>query len=355
MADVSSIIKFSAGVGKALGSSANLFDRFTTEELGTNLPEAFLQRTDLKNALSVAKTAADSLDQASNALALAGLSGNEVDIVLKFTLFADAVRQYIQGIVTLSQTIQTAVTPGTFPDATERAAVNAFNAKIKKLLIDNILLTVVEYIDPQILFLLKLLGLIEWGYTDAEAAHDLSSGYVKKVLHLNRFKNFIKDPSTHFQNTIGWGTNTFDPTDFFSLFSEFLDRDDSLRIGMKNGEPFLKYENITIQRDASKSPSALKVSLDADIETSAAIRRVLNKYQGITASSTLSIDGGASMVITPPFSISLEPVQGEVKGLFKIFINRNEFARPFDIINGGIINLKADDYQLGLGLEAKWD
>lgn len=355
MADIASIIKFTAWVGKALGSSEAAFAEFTTDTLGVRLPDSFLGRTDIQNALKAAKTAANSLDKASNDLGAAGLGGNEAEIILKFALFANAVRLFLQAVVTLAQTIQNAATSATFPDAAERGAVTALSGNIKKLLLDHIILTTVEYINPQVLFILKLLGLIEWGYTEAEAAHSLSSGYVKKALHLGRFKNLVKDPLAHFQDTIGWGSNTFDPAGFFGLFSEFLDREDHFETGIKNGEPFLKYENITLQRDSSQSPRALKVSLDAEIEKSAEVRRVLNKYQGITASTTLSLDGGAVMVIKPPFSISLEPLQGEVKGLFKLFINRNEFARPFDIIKGGIINLQADDYKLGVGLEAKWN
>ena len=88
MADISSIIKFAAWLGKALGNSATGFDQFTTESAGIELPDSFLGRTDVKNALSAIKSAAVSLHKASNDLGVAGLGGNEVEIVLKFALFA---------------------------------------------------------------------------------------------------------------------------------------------------------------------------------------------------------------------------------------------------------------------------
>jgi hypothetical protein len=355
MADISSIIKFAVWLGKALGSTASRFDQFNAEDVGIVLPDSFLERIDVKNAVSAVKSAAQSLNKASNDLGAAGLAGNEVEIVLKFTLFANGIRLFLQAMVTMEQTVQNAATAANFPDPAERSAVVALAGNGKKFLLDYLIITTVEFINPQILFLLKLLGLIDWGHTSAEATHSLSTGYVKKTLHLNRFEDLISDPLDHFKNTIGWGSNAFDPSDFFDLFSEFLDPEDYFESGTKNGEPYLKYEYVTLQRDSTTSPSALKVELDADITKSTETRRVLNKYQGITTSTTMSFDGGASMVIEPPFSISLEPLQGEAKGLFKLFINRNEFARPFDILKGGIINLQADDYKLGVGLEAKWD
>ena len=355
MAELSSIVSLAIWLGKSIGSSGNLFEEFSTEFLGVDMPSTVLSNTGFQDTLSLGKKAAEDLNKASDALALAGLSGNSAEITLKFVVFGDALSEYFFTIESLIEALDNAISPAAIPNAQERGVAETLKAEFKKKLVDYIVVTAAEFITPQLLFLFKILGLIDWGYTLASGADELSNDYVKKELQLHRVKDLIKDPLTHFSNTIGWGTNTFDPSTVFQIFTEFMRREDEFSLEIVDGDPVLTYGIISIRSLSSESPTALKVELDATLEETETIRRTLNKSLGLNFSTTFGIDGGATLLISPPFSVNIKPNKGELFGRFKLFIDRNDFARPFYIIDAGGFQLSVDNTPFGIVLNASWN
>ena len=355
MAKLSGIVSIATWLGKTIGNSGILFEEFSTEYLGVDMPSSVLSDTGFQNAMSLSKKAADDLDKASDALALAGLNGNPTEITLKFVVFGDALREYFFSINILIDALDSAISPVAILNAQDRAVAENFKSEFKKKLVDYIVLTAAEFITPQLLFLLKILGFIDWGYTPASGTDELSTDYVKKELQLHRFKDFIKDPTAHFINTISWGTNAFDPSVFFQIFTEFMGREDAFSLELVDGDPLLRYGIISIRSLSSQSPTVLQVELDATLEKTETIRRTLNKTLGLNFSTTLGIDGGATILISPPFSVNIKPKEGELSGHLKLFIDRHEFARPFDIIDAGLFELSADNTPFGVALDASWN
>jgi hypothetical protein len=355
MAESSSIVRLATWLGKSIGSSGTLFEEFSTEFLGIDMPASVLSNNGFQDALSLCKKAAEDLNKASDDLALAGLNSNPVELTLKFVVFGDALREYFSSIESLIDALDNAISPASIPDAQERAVANTFKAEFKKKLVDYIVITAMEFVTPQLLFLLKILGLIDWGYTPAAGADDLSNDYVKKELQLYRFKDFIDNPLKHFQNTIGWGTNAFDPSVFFQIFTEFMRQEESFSLEKIDGDPVLTYDIVKIRSLSLKSPTALQVELNATLEKTETIRRTLNKTLGLNFSTTFGIDGGATLLISPPFSVNIKPNNGELTGRLKLFIDRHEFARPFDIIDAGLFKLSVNNTPFGVGLDASWN
>ncbi len=355
MAEPASIIKFASWLGRAIGSSSSVFEDFSTEFLGTDLPLSVLDNEGVKTALQVTSQSAEAVETASDELATTGLSGNTMEITTKFILWGNALREYFQSIATLVSAFDNAINSSTIPDADGRAAAENLKSHLTKILVDYIVLTAAEYVNNQLLLLLKVLGLIDWGYTPPENTNGLDKGYVKKELRFDRFKDLINDPVRHFEDIIGWGTDDFDPTPFFRIFTEFMGREESFSLDEIDGDPVLQYGIMSLRSVSADSPTSLQLDLDVTLEKTEEIRRTLTKTLGLTFSTTLTVNGGASMKISPPMDLSIQPTAGEVSGLFKLFVNRHEFARPFEIINGGLINLSVNDHIFGVGIQANWN
>ena len=95
--------------------------------------------------------------------------------------------------------------------AAERNAAQTFGALMTRRSIDFLVITLLEQQLPRLAFLLKLLGLIDWRMVEPTGSLN-EPRYVKKELKLERIKDLLKNPASHFANVYGWGTAAFDPS-----------------------------------------------------------------------------------------------------------------------------------------------
>ncbi|MDH3711981.1 MAG: hypothetical protein OER04_18995, partial [Cyclobacteriaceae bacterium] len=357
MPDQSTIIKIAAFLGNSISESGAIFEEFSTEFLGVDLPTAVTQSQGVQDALGIGKNAAEDLKSAVTELEGMPVDASAAEIALKFTLFGDGLRQYFFAINTLIQSIEGAITSSGLPGNTQ-AAANELKDRFRKLFTDYIVVTALEFLSPQLLFILNLLGLVDWGYKPLpEGSEDdgVSNSYVKKDLQLYKIKDLITDPLAHFIDTIGWGHADFDPEPYFRIFTEFMRRDESFILDQIDGDPVLSYGAVSIGRLSSESPPALRITLTADLQETETVTRNLGDALRLNFEANYGYQGGASAIIKPPLDVSLVPNLGEVNGGLKLFIDRQESARPFNIINAGNFTLSVDDTPFGFGLDANWD
>jgi hypothetical protein len=351
------VVKLAVWLGRTLGQSSSFFADFSTEIFGTRLPDSVIDTAQVDSAFSYAVSAAKDLETASDELEAAAGSDNTVQVIVKFVNYGDALIEYFQTFDNLMSVINAAISPGSISNENERAAAEALANTLAKRLVDHLIFFVIEYTFPHILFVLKMLGLIEWTYQPADEDNELSESYIKKVTHLERIKDLIKDPAKHFkEDSIGWGADTFDPKEFFEIYTEFYNEWDAITIGEENGDPFLEHGFFKISRVSDQTPPGLQLDTTLATQETDSVRYEINDQWGIEILSAIAIIGKITAQISPPFSIKFLPPDGEVSGELRFFVNRNESARPFDILGeGGLINLSVDDTSFGVGLKADWD
>lgn len=357
MSDPSTIIKIAAFLGNSISESGAIFEAFSTEFLGVDLPSAVTQNQGVQDALNIGKNAANDLQSAVAELEGLAVDASAGEIALKFTLFGNGLRQYFQAIHTFVQAVDSAVAAAGLSGDTQ-AAVTDIKDRFRKVFTDYTIITALESIAPQILLVLKIFGLIDWGYEplpEGFVDDGVSSPYVKKHLQLYKFRNLITNPGGHFIDTIGWGSADFDPEPFFRIFTEFLRQYESFDLGEVDGDPILTYGALSIRRLSSESPPALAITLNADLEETETITRHVGDTLRLNFEANYGYQGGASIIIKPPLDVSFVPNVGEVNGGLKLFFDRQESARPFTIINAGNFTLSVDDTPFGVGLDANWD
>lgn len=357
MSELSTIVQIASWLGKSLASSIAIFEDFSTEFLGVDLPSSVTENAGVQDALRIGKKVAEDLSAAVTELENLPANASAVEITLKFVMFADGLRQYFISIDTLINALDRAIASSSLSGAAATAAGD-LKDRFRKVFVDYIVITSIEFITPKILLILEILGLVDWQRTrppEGFVDDGVSMSYVKKELQLHKFKNLISDPVNHFINTIGWGHPGFDPTLFFKIFSGFMHDEEGFLLDEIDGDPILSYRNFSIRRQSSETPPALELTLTGDFEKTESLSRDLNCILRFNLEAGFGYEGGVSVLIKPPLEISVIPNLGELSGRLKMYIDRRESARPLNIINAGGFLLSADDTPFGIGLEADWD
>jgi hypothetical protein len=350
------VIRLASWLGQALGDTGSLFAGFSTETLGLDLPDAVLQTPSVSAALKQCGDAAKQVTDASTKLATVATSTDELQILAAFIQFGAALAQFFVAVGNLVQGVQNSVTPATVPDAAERAAAQSFAGDLAKALADYAIASGITNHAPHLAFVLKLAGLLDWQYQDADASTSLGRAHVRKGLRLDRIKDLIKDPATHLRQTLGWGDPSFDPTNFFQLVREFFPPESSVTVGVQAGDPFLR-ACILLRRDRTVSPPGLRVTLIGELDADAEVTTPATDVWDLGMKSTFRMVGGVSGQISPPLNFRLLPASGSISGDFRTFFDRNPQARPFDILagTGGLLTISANNLSAGVGLTAEAD
>src|SRR5262249_73081 len=151
--------KLAAWLGRALGASAELFDAFDTDDFGVQLPDAVLSAQPVRAALGHASSAAGALDAAC--ARLESPAGQEIESLIAF---GKAAGEYFEALANLANAVSAAVTASSVPDADHRAAATAVAQELAMLVADAVVADAIMLTAPQLMFVLKLVGLADWRY-----------------------------------------------------------------------------------------------------------------------------------------------------------------------------------------------
>jgi hypothetical protein len=349
------VIRLAAWLGEALGSSASLFGDFSSEVLGLALPDAVLQAPAVKSALKQAEDGAKAVGAAAADLDTVAGGGDEIQILGALVRFGAELAKLFAALDTLSNAVQAAITPGTIPDAAQRAAAGSFAQALAKAVGDYAIASAITERTPHVAAVLKLAGLLDWQYEGPTAGNPLSRGHVRKKLRLDRLKDLIKDPPGYLTATLGWGNPAFDPSGFFQLVREFFGPEDSIEVGMQGGDPFIR-GCVLVRRDRSVNPPGLLATFAGDLGADLARRSAITDDWDVGVTSSLRLAGGMSASVRPPLDVRIQPLSGQVTGELRGFFERNAAKRPFDILGGtGLLSISANNLTSGVGLKANWD
>lgn len=350
------VIQLASWLGQALGQSAPLFASFSTESLGLDLPDAVLQAPPVSSALKQCGDAAKQVNDAATNLDTVAASSDEIQILAAFVRLGAGLAQFFVGLANLTGAVQANVTPATVPDAAARAAAQNLAADLAKSLADYVIASGITNFNSQLGFILKLAGLLDWQYQDADTSTSLGRAHVSKGLRFDRIKDLIRDPVTHLRQTIGWGDPSFDPSGFFDLVRDYFPPEFDIDVGVQAGDPYLR-ACMLVRRDSSVVPPGLRVTLIGQYDADATLTTPVTDVWDIVVQSTFRMVGGVSGQISPPLQFRLQPASGQITGDIQSSFQRNQNARPFDILagTGGLLTISANNLSAGVGLTAEAD
>jgi hypothetical protein len=355
VADAAAISRLAVWLGKALGASAELFADFSTGPLGVALPDTVTSSAVVRTAVGHAATAAADVSAAADGLETAAGSGSDTQHLAALLAFGAALTAYFTAIAHLATAVDSAITAATVPDAGERAAAQALATALAERLADAAAATAITNTAPELMYLLRLFGLADWGYQQSDDATALSTDHVEMRLHLERLKDLFSDPAAHFRSALGWGTAEFDPSDFFTIYRQFFIAREAIRTGTEGGDPFLRQGDITVRRTSEVAPPGLRVLWDREYGVEEDLRATLSEVWGVSLSGKLTISAGASALIQAPLSIDVT-TSADASGDVRLFADRNDGVGPADLLAGtGLLSILLDNAAIGLGITADWN
>lgn len=355
MTDVPAVTKLAVWLGEAIGISEELFADFSTEVLGVELPDSVIASTGVTTALSHAETAAKAARTASEGLESAAASGGDAQHLAAFVTFGGAVGSYFNAIANLVTAVDSAITTGSVPDATARAAAQSLANNLAKKLADLVIVTTIAETVPELAYLLKLLGLAEWGFRASDDASTLDTDHVEMQLHLERLADLFDDPAKHFRTAFKWGDAGFDPSDFFAIYAQFFHSEHTLETGIDGVDPFLRHGDVTIRRASDRTPPGLRVAFNTEYAVDEKTRIDINDDWGFNLTGKLTFSAGASALIEAPLDIDVTTT-ADANGEVRLFVDRNDEADPLDLLGGtGLLSLDVDDASIGVGIDAEWN
>ncbi|CAL1519324.1 DUF6603 domain-containing protein [Chitinophaga sp. MM2321] len=356
MAGKDTIVRIATSLAKTLGNSAGFFADFSTESLGLQLPEAVLQTPAVTNALKQGTFAGNALTAAATALEDAVTANDTAAIIQKVFESGQQLVAFFSAVSSLVTAVASSISAATIPDNNDRAAATALVGVLAKKITDGVIISAIEHKIPQVMFLLKTLGLADWQFVPEDSSNTLSRGFVKKALYLERIKGFINDPAKHFRDQVKWGDPAFDPTTSFKILSEFFHKESGVQLGVVDGDPYFQYANFRVRRISTVNPPGLQFEFKASFEEATVNRVEFNDKWGAGFEARFALEGKVGLQVLPPLSFKLQPPGGQISGDVRAFVDRNPAAQPFDIIgNNGLINLSANNVSAGVGLSASWD
>ena len=228
--------------------------------------------------------------------------------------------------------------------------------KCDKNIIDYILLSTIEASIPQLLLLLRIMGLIEWNYTKREFDDSHLSGYVKKQIFYNKIKDLLFDPVKHFEENTLWGTQAYDPSNFFKLLLEFKRETDSIEYYEEDDLPVFKIGSLCIKKLNETIPG-LNFIFNQFLESNINYRTKISDTFYFNFISTVVLNGESTINVKPPLDISLSNTNGQISGDLKMFLELHENSSPLNIISfsNDIFNLKVKNVFFGIDLSSKYN
>lgn len=347
------VARLGAWLARALGDSGSFAVDLDTDGVGLQMPDAVVNDAAVKAAgLALAESGTvlhDGADKLDSAIETA----DNGQLVAAFVRLFEGVYRFVDSMKAIVDRI--GVVAATLPPA-ERDAVAAFGLLMARKAIDYLVVSVLEQQLPRLLFLFKLLGLVEWSVVEEDPARG-QPRFVKKELHLERLKDLFTDPAGHFARVYQWGTDAFDPSDIFRAVLTFYHENASIEVGRDGADAFLRTGPFLWKRDSAPLPGhppslppGVLLDVSARIAHTFAQRVSFDSAWGTDFQADLAFSGGAIFRLRPPFEISVEPKEGTASGAFSFKVNRNPTARGFTIVGGNeLIRLVADD--VGIGAE----
>ncbi|MGH9869333.1 MAG: DUF6603 domain-containing protein [Candidatus Polarisedimenticolia bacterium] len=340
------IARLGAWIARALGEVSSFTVDLDTEPLGLQMPDALVVDPAVKAAATALADAAVVLSLAADELDAALASGAEVDLAKALVHLLEGVYRFGDAVAQLVDRIEAAATALPVPDLT---AVQAFAPQLARRAFGYLVISVLEGHSPRLVYLLKLLGLIEWRVVQPTGQlHE--PRYVQKELRLERIRDLIRDAAAHLAAVHKWGTAQFDPGELMDGMLAFYREGTSLGRGETGGDAFFEVSPFRWSRDSSVAPPGLMLDLSAATTHNFDQRVLINDLWGMDFKSSIALDGGVIFRWKPPFESSAAPKMGTIGGAISFLVNRNPEARGFTIVGGNdLVHLTAQD--VGIGAE----
>lgn len=341
-------------LARTLAAAGEFFSDFTPIEYGLVLPEAVLTNGTVSQQISTLSSAADNLAGKAEELAVALESGGDFPLgpVLQT---ADAIRLFATALPQLINSLENAANSSAELTAPQKTSVANFLANFGTVFLESLAAQrIADFSEPTLLFL-SVLGIAEWRLVAGDGT-ELFEDHIVMRLRLDRLPDIFKKPEQHFQDTLGWGTDTFDPEWFFNVYRQFHSSEAAIVVDRDaEDHPFLRWGVFRIgRRTVSPTVHGLEIGVNLSLTRALETAISVGETWALSLKADLALAGEFTLTIDPPLEVSLPTPSLSAGGSVDFVFQRAASARPWNLVEtGGLISLSVDNVSAGFGIAAE--
>lgn len=347
-------------VGKALQpletllASGNVIALFA--DLGLGFPPALLSQGTFTTALTTASNAAGALTNQLTQLGTDISSGDDTAILADGVQIAGQITAIITSLEDLGTSLGTV--GGSLPGMSA-SEVATFASNLSTALLNFILVSYLEGLEPGVVGVLNILGIIDYLPNPGIANDPVHPPYVTRSLELSRLGNLFSSPTALLTSLYDWGSPAFDGTKLIPRINTSLNLLGTASTLVNTGPPnALTASLLSLQANPATNPPGVIATLTETVPDG------LNLTLPITAtwSVQLQVQGtfAASLqtVITPPVGFAVKPPSGSLNGLLQMNLvaQAPDANTPLILVGqtGGSY-VGANSFTFGAGVTVTWN
>ncbi len=325
-------------------------------ELGLRFPNDVLKPS-FTNALQTGATAAGKLPAMVTQL-ITDIENDDEDQIIQdgSTLLGQVatVVTAIEQIATELKNLANSNLPGVTP-----AQVTAFAQNLATNLIGYLIVSYLETIDPSIVGVANLLGLVSYTFNPGVPGDSSQPPYIQRQLQLSNIGKILGSPADFFQIVYGWGDANFDGTKLFPILGTSLKLFgiDSPITTPTAGNAF-QTGLLSLKANGATNPPGLIASLSYPLQSGLNLTIPLSQSWSGTIQMQGAFVAGLQATLTPPASITFKPPTGTLNASIQVDITAQgaDAAHPLILLGQtGGSRLQADSFTFGIGMAVKWN
>ena len=233
-----------------------------------------------------------------NVAAIISAAGQIIDQIAKiFTAFSQA-----------STAIHSAASTATGLTAPQIANLENLAAQLGRKLLDYAIIEGLRTQSPGFVATLNVIGVIDDDLVPGIQGDPTSPPYHARALHLERVMDLFTKPQQYLQETIGWGTTTFDGSILFTkLFTLFQAANlPGMAIFAPGQPPAFEAFLLRLSPDTTTTPPGLLATFRIPATQDFSQNYTLSPQSSLALSAQARFDAGVQAKITPPLQCNAE-------------------------------------------------
>ena len=325
-------------------------------ELGLQFPPALLTPS-FTGALNTASTAINALPATLTQIATAIENDDESTIISAAVQLLQDVGAAITAFEQIGSTLGGMA--GTLPGM-NAAEVGIFATNLAANLLSYSLITYLEAVQPTIIGILNLLGVVDYQFNEGTPGDATHPPYTARTLQLAKFGKALTNPQDALKDLYNWGLPSFDAS---ALLARVKSSMELFGLMPDNEMPqipgnTLVLSLLTISGDSTTNPPGLKGSLTYDLPENFTYSVPLGNVWSLDLNLAAQLQAGLSISVTPQANVTFHPPTGTLNGTFRANLTaKGQDAQHPIIIFGqtGGSRIQTDSFSLGAGVTVTWN
>ena len=237
--------------------------------------------------------------------------------------------------------------------------VTAFATSLAENLLGYLLIAYVENIEPGVVGVANLLGVIDYIINPGVTGDPTHPAYITRRLELDNLGQLFSSPLAMLQTLYQWGSPSFDGTQMIPRLAASLDLLGFPAIVVPSGPPnSLTVSFFTLQSNPATNPPGLLGTITEALQSGINETLPISSAWSVQVQAQGTFAASLQAIVTPPVGVALKPPSGTLTGLLQMQLAAQapSASQPLIVVGEtGSSYVGANSLTFGAGVTVTWD